>query len=119
MSYCRFSSDNWKSDVYAWPDVSGDYVVAVAGRRLVGDLPPVDHTTPETYIATYQAQLAAEKAAAKVDIGLPCDGEIFHEGSLKGLYGRLLTLRGMGYHVPQSALEEVEAEMVAERETRT
>jgi hypothetical protein len=33
MSYCRWSSDNWMSDVYVYEDVSGGWTTHVAGRR--------------------------------------------------------------------------------------
>lgn len=33
MSYCRFSSNNWMSDVYTYEDVSGGWTTHVAGRR--------------------------------------------------------------------------------------
>lgn len=33
MSYCRFSSDNWKSDVYVYEDVGGGWTTHVAMRR--------------------------------------------------------------------------------------
>ena len=39
MSYCRFSSMNWRCDVYVYADYSGGWTTHVAGRRKV--LPPV------------------------------------------------------------------------------
>lgn len=33
MSYCRFSSTNWKSDVYVYEDCGGGWTTHVAGRR--------------------------------------------------------------------------------------
>jgi len=40
MSYCRFSSSNWRSDVYVYEDVSGGWTTHVAGRRrLVQPIP--------------------------------------------------------------------------------
>ena len=39
MSYCRFSSDNWKSDVYVY-DAGYAKVIHVAGRkRLIAPIP--------------------------------------------------------------------------------
>lgn len=39
MSYCRFSSDNWKSDVYVY-DAGYAYVIHVAGKkRLIAPIP--------------------------------------------------------------------------------
>jgi hypothetical protein len=42
MSFCRMSDDNWKSDVYAYED-DGGFVVHVAAKRLVGEIPEVPH----------------------------------------------------------------------------
>lgn len=40
MSYCRFSSDNWRSDVYVYEDVGGGWTTHVAGRRrAIGPIP--------------------------------------------------------------------------------
>jgi hypothetical protein len=39
MSYCRFSSMNWMSDVYVYEDVSGGWTTHVARSRRV--VPPV------------------------------------------------------------------------------
>lgn len=39
MSYCRFSSMNWRCDVYVYEDVSGGWTTHVAGRRR--SIPPV------------------------------------------------------------------------------
>lgn len=33
MSYCRFSSMNWRSDVYVYEHVDGGWTTHVAGRR--------------------------------------------------------------------------------------
>lgn len=39
MSYCRFSSMNWRCDVYVYEDVSGGWTTHVAGRRR--RIPPI------------------------------------------------------------------------------
>lgn len=39
MSYCRWSSDNWRCDVYVYQDTNGGWTTHVAGRRHV--LPPI------------------------------------------------------------------------------
>lgn len=35
MSYCRWSSMNWRCDVYVYEDVSGGWTTHVAGRRRI------------------------------------------------------------------------------------
>ena len=39
MSYCRWSSMNWRCDVYVYEDVMGGWTTHVAGRRRV--IPPI------------------------------------------------------------------------------
>lgn len=40
MSYCRFSSDNWRSDVYVYENVYGGWTTHVASRRrMFGPIP--------------------------------------------------------------------------------
>ena len=40
MSYCRWSSMNWRCDVYVYADVGGGWTTHVAGRRrIVSPLP--------------------------------------------------------------------------------
>lgn len=40
MSYCRFSSMNWKCDVYVYEDVSGGWTTHVAGSRRIWPIVP-------------------------------------------------------------------------------
>ena len=39
MSYCRWSSMNWRCDVYVYEDVSGGWTTHIAGNRRL--LPPI------------------------------------------------------------------------------
>ena len=39
MSYCRWSSMNWRCDVYVYEDCSGGWTTHIAGRRRA--IPPV------------------------------------------------------------------------------
>lgn len=39
MAYCRFSSMNWRCDVYTYEDVGGGWTTHVAGRRR--PFPPI------------------------------------------------------------------------------
>lgn len=113
MSFCRMSDDNWKSDVYAYED-DGGFVVHVAARRLVGDIPEVPHILdvgPEVWGKAHQAQMAAVSAAERMPIGGPHDGESFRYATLRELHDGLLQLRADGYHVPDFALTAIEEEL--------
>lgn len=86
MSYCRFSSDNFQSDVYVYADVYGGYTTMVAEVRSGGD-------------------------DSLVKIGLPHDGETFNDETAEGVLKRLLSLRELGYHVPEVALLRLKKEL--------
>ncbi len=47
MSYCRFSSDDCKSNVHCYEDVGGGYTTRIAGSRHVGEVPVLDWSSKE------------------------------------------------------------------------
>lgn len=108
MSYCRWSSDNWKSDVYCYADVDGTWTTHVASRRRVGHIPehpswgdPIDDEWMHQANAHHDAVAASEL----VPIGLPHDGKTFKDGSPGACWATLVMLKAAGYHVPQYALD--------------
>lgn len=116
MSYCRWSSDNWKSDVYAYESDAG-FVVHVAANRIVGEVPPLPELTRATaaeYATASKAAHAYLDACEHRPIGLPFDGMTFNEADAEGLRDRLLALREAGYSVPQFAIDALEDEMAEE-----
>lgn len=116
MSYCRWSSDNWKSDIYAYESDYG-YEIHVAGNRIVGDVPPVDYMADiETVKRQYAAYSAFMDGAERVPINLPHAGESFTCGDLEDFAWRLRLLREVGYHVPDYVFEEIAEEIAAQEE---
>lgn len=119
MSYARFSSDNFKSDVYAYESDYG-FVVHVAAVRVVDEIPAVNWRDPnvDAVIAAHSAQMAALEVARREPIDLPHAGQTFHEADLDSLEARLRQLRELGYHVPEHAFEIIawEREQGAEDE---
>jgi len=120
MSYCRFSSDNWRSDIYAYESCYGGFVTHVAGNRLEGDTPIPElpagwHNLPvDEFERLHEAQSEWVDAARHVPIGLPFDGEMFQDGTIEELRSRLIWLRGLGYRVPDSALAAIDHEISGE-----
>ena len=113
MSFCRFSDDNWKSDVYAYESKHG-FELHVASKRIIGDIPAIPsigdipYIEPGEFLRAHQAQRSFLETAERVPIGGPHDGESFRYATLRELYNALLELRFDGYHVPDFALEEIE-----------
>ncbi|MEE8473543.1 MAG: hypothetical protein V3S82_10290 [Dehalococcoidia bacterium] len=109
MSYCRWSSMAWKCDVYAYGDVSGGHTIHVAGNRHVHpngipDLPNILEVSTEEFLAAYKVQHKRLDEAKLVPIGLPADGETYHEPTEEAMVERLQELAKMGYNVPEDLL---------------
>lgn len=114
MSYCRFSTDCYQSDIYAYDCVYGGITIHVASNRRESDQPRpmlAPDGNRETYLA-YMRQCADWVANSKhVPIGLPHDGQTFVFGTdLEAALRKLRELRQLGYRVPDIAIEALESE---------
>lgn len=107
MSYCRWSSDGHQCDVYTYADTSGGYTTHVAGKRRPKRAPDLDPSSEESFKASYAAYRAVldDPLNEPVPIGLPADGVTFNDPTAKACADRLLWLRGLGYNVPQYAID--------------
>lgn len=116
MSYCRFSSDNFRSEIYAYADANGGYTTHVAANRITGEIPDEpswDEDFDETWAARYREMLEAVRSASRDPIGLPFDGHSFNDPDLSSFLARLESLKAVGYRVPREAIDEVRAELAA------
>lgn len=113
MSYCRFSSDNWQSDVYVYADVTGGFALHVASRKLACELTPLPDINDDevAWAKAYQAQLQEVSHAPREDIGLPYDGESYYLPDVQATLDKLFTLRDAGYRIPQHAIERLQGEL--------
>lgn len=117
MSYCRWSSDNWRCDLYCYEDVSGGWTTHVAANKVVGDVPKEADLDPpdfKNYITTHKAAMAYLETAERKNIGLAYDGQTFNDDTLEDFRSRLLMLRAAGYHFPDYVLEEIDEEINSE-----
>lgn len=111
MSYCRWSSDQHKSDVYVYD--SGPFIVThvACNKRVLaeGDERPepvsILDAGPEAYLAYTRELEAVLSRAELVPIGLPFDGESFTDPTPAEAAIRLKELRSLGYYVPQFAID--------------
>lgn len=121
MSYCRFSSSSFRSDLYAYEDVGGGWTTHVACNRIVGDLPPepklsdiTEETlkeSSETWLAQHRVFMDAVRDAPRERIGLPHDGESFNDATLGEFRDRIAYLQSLGYHVPERTLALIDEEI--------
>lgn len=101
MSYCRWSSDDFDCDVYAYEHCDGGWAVHVAGSR---------------YVTKPKEPFDFNVAPDLVPIGLAFDGQTFREPSLQAFRDRMTVLRGAGYRFPDYVFEEIDEEMAETRE---
>ena len=119
MSYCRFSSDDFKSDVYCYADCGGGYTTHVAIYRYVftEELPPLipfDAEHMEEWLVRHNIVDEMLDRSELVEIGLPYDGKTFNDETPEGAAETLMMLRDAGYNVLQGAIEALLEESVAE-----
>jgi len=112
MSYCRWSSDNWKCDLYCYEGSDG-FVTHIANRKLVKEAPLVPDlltTDNETWSKAHGSQMDFLKYAKRKDIGLPYDGQTFVDESLEDFLERVKHLKETGYCVPDYVIKSIEDE---------
>ena len=116
MSYCRWSSDNFKCDVYCYEDVMGGYTTHVANSKPVGDLPemPSINMPKEEWKNKYKEYREAFDKVENEKIGLRHDGETFNDETLEDFLDRLLYLKEVGYHIPDYVFDDIREEIKEE-----
>lgn len=135
MSYCRWSSDDFQSDVYAYESEQHDFVIHIAGRRPefgedVPRLPPFPRgggeelgRWVEASVEVSKAQtawfekyaLAPEKWIDLDDIAPELAGRTFRERTLEEFRDRLLEVRAAGLHVPSDVFLVIAEEMKSDQ----
>lgn len=122
MSYCRWSSDGWRCDVYCYADVSGGYTTHVASAtRMHREGKPCPNIFENGIAAAelmvrYKAHNVWMEETDIVPLGLPHDGETFRHANLEEFRECLAGLWALGYHVPDYVFEEIDAEIKEEAE---
>ena len=118
MSFCRFSCDGFRSDVYVYADISGGYAVHVAGSRISNFT-----TAPEYPEFIFNNQLSEDiiakyiekqkiydewlKTAERVSIEDEYAGESFMFSTGKDASEFLSMLKDRGYYVPKGVIEQL------------
>ena len=118
MSYCRWSSDNWKCDLYCYEYCEGGWTTHVASNRIVGDVPQVLNLLTadrDEWVASHKAACAFLDTAEHQEIGLPYDGETFNDPTLEAFRDRLMHLRYLGYNFPNYMLQTIDDEIAEEQ----
>lgn len=127
MSYCRFSSDGWRSDVYVYADVSGGYQCWLAANRRDGLDQLADESYPDSrsinvdtgeWLEAWARWLAAHNANMELLGTLPVVpfkhglGNGHHTGTAAEMADWLEQVaRPEGLHVPQDAIDGLRDEV--------
>lgn len=111
MTYCRFSCDNWKSDVYCYQSTDGSYTTFVADIRYVGKVPELPDVDDPGFIPAYNRQMKFIEAAEREKIDLDGAGQTYYDADAEGMLRRLVALRKAGFHIPQHAIDALEGEI--------
>ncbi len=111
MSYCRFSSDNFRSDVYVYYGDLG-YTCHVASRKIsnIDECPEISISLSlednQKFIERYrQRQDWMENYATRITIEHELAGTTFTTDTSDEMVEELIYLREQGFHVPQNAID--------------
>jgi len=115
MSYCRWSSDDFRSDLYVYEAADG-FVVHVASRRYVypdGVMPPdmdVKVGDPGWAGAWAERNMEVQKIIDTLDleqITLEQAGESFYGLDAEEAAVKVAELRAIGFYVPKGVEESI------------
>ena len=117
MSFCRWSSDNFRSDLYCYEDVNGGFTTMVAGNKIITPIipePPYELLTgwkiwAWRFLNTFHRW--SLDLAIHRKIGLPHDGKHFNDATLEEFRERIVWLRSLGYKCPDYVLERIDEEL--------
>lgn len=122
MSYCRWSSDNFKCDLYAYEDICGGYTIHIAARRYKeGGRKPI----PKACFNAEGSYKRGESAEADrlwdehwnsidertEEITLPFAGTTINLNTLEEMRDKMKELVAIGYKVPDYVFERIEDEI--------
>ena len=115
MSYCRFSSDDFQSDVYVYDNTYGGITIHIANTKVIykEPIPPNVEISEETMplcCARIRKISKMVEHADHVPIGLSYDGETIYASSQEECAKILENLRKEGYRIPQYAIDELREE---------
>jgi len=113
VSYCRWSSDDWRSDLYVYESDQGVEIHVASNRKpqaFFDALPPRVPCDPhdEAVFARWfergQDVRALLDAYESEPIGLPHDGQSFTV-DIEDAAGAVAALALIGYHVPDGVVD--------------
>ena len=114
MSYCRFSSANWKSDVYIY-DGSEGITIHVASFRYKGyisKIPNILDTEPKAWREAYKKHHRCLAKCRQVNIDHELAGSTTYHRTVKEAVAELRFLQYEGFFVPEFVFDELDEEEI-------
>jgi len=116
MSYCRWSTDNYSCDIYAYESCFDGFEINVASYKYKGCVPKVDYKLiasgdTSKFSEQYAAQLKYLETCGTRSIGLKYDGETFSCDTLEEMKDILIMLVNEGYSLPDYVLNDIDEEI--------
>jgi hypothetical protein len=110
MAYCRWSTEDFECEVYAYQDIAGGFTIHLASNRRLGSgTPPpsaCDLTTEEFLTA-----LDKWTTTNFAPLELPQAGDTIRVATLGEFLAQMQQLRKIGYQFPDYVLEDIQAEI--------
>lgn len=119
MSYCRWSSDNWRCDLYCYEDANGGWTTHVAGRKKLGWWVPspsfrllkLGKVGNWVWRVQYRLHRFTYGLMTYRDLRSPYAGQSFNDPTLEDFRARVQVLRDSGLRVPDHVFAAIEEEI--------
>jgi hypothetical protein len=114
MAFCRWSTDDFKCDLYCYEHVNGGYYTYIAGRRPIYKEPlpeTVNLDNTKEFLKRYQKVMEMHKECDFEEITLPHVGETFIDETIEDFLKRLIYLKEVGYNFPDKVIEDIKEEI--------
>jgi hypothetical protein len=114
MAYCRWSTDDFKCDLYCYESVYGGIYTIIAGRRPIYKEPLPESVSLDNTKAFFERHLKVVKIHKECDfeeINLPYVGETFIDETLEDFLRRLIHLKEVGYNFPDTLISDIQEEI--------
>lgn len=106
MSYCRWSSMDFKCNLYVYEAEDG-IAIHVASNRVLGDVPSIDWSSPEQMFKTYQEQMKFMGTVKREPINLRYDGDSYHGLTKENACAVIKLLGDVGYVFPDTLCRDI------------
>ena len=119
MSFCRWSTDDFRCDLYCYHSDDG-YITHVRKSRpafkrpLPPEVPMLENIAG--WLERHKVVGEMCREAEWTPIGLPHDGETFEDETPASFIATLVMLREAGYHFPSRVIDAAAEEMKEEHE---